>query len=106
MRIFRDENYKLLCINLPEIDEVFVIEDNKIKESEIASLKSYEQIVRKSCYIENVNIDFDIVKNVYNGRLVLSPIDVNSSPRQFIVLYVRGKYFKIKIENESGEQYD
>lgn len=106
MRIFRNENYKLLCINFTEIEEVFIIENNKVKESESISPRAYENIVKQACYIETINIDFNIIKNIYKGRLVLTPIDINDNPRRFIVFYLRGKYFKIKIENESGEQID
>lgn len=103
MKIFRDENYKLLCINFTEINEIiFVEDDDKVKESESVSPKVYENIIKKACYIENVSIDFNMLKDVYKGRLVLSPIDVRENPRKFVVFYLRGQYFKIKIESEKG----
>lgn len=106
MRIFRDENYKLLGINFPEINELFIIENDTVKESETISPTGYKDVVEKACYIENVNIDFDIIKNLYNGRLVISPIDISSKPRKFIVFYLRGRCFKIKVESESEVHYD
>ena len=43
-----------------------------------------------------------MLKDAYKGRLVLSPIDVRENPRKFVVFYLRGQYFKIKIESEEG----
>ena len=46
MKIFRDENYKLLCINFTEINEIIFVEDDKVKESESVSPKVYENIIK------------------------------------------------------------